>query len=242
MTETAAHVADGSTEDPRAVQAEIRSTRERILQAAELRFAESGYTGAAMRGIAASVDLQAASLYTHFPSKQALYQAVLERGLQPIRDLLDSLATGDWTPSRFDAETDRLIENLARQPHVARLIMLDQLAGGEHLGRLAQDWLRPLYDRARSTLQGAPAMKTWPTEELPLLLMTFQHLFLGYFAMASVFEELTGEDPMTPDGIAAQRRFMRKMVRLLLVGEPGDEANAAGALAEGEGEVKRGDK
>ena len=67
------------------------STRDRILDAAEALFADRGYAGAAMRDLAARVDLNPASLYNHFPSKRALYEAVLERGLRPMSELLESL-------------------------------------------------------------------------------------------------------------------------------------------------------
>ncbi len=46
------------------------------------------FRGVSVREIAGRVGLNQASIYNHFPSKQALYEAVLERGFAPIRDLL----------------------------------------------------------------------------------------------------------------------------------------------------------
>ena len=64
-----------------------------------------------MRDIARSVSLNPGSLYNHFSSKQVLYEAVLERGLRPMFDLLDDLARSDsialfnsvrgWIPARL---------------------------------------------------------------------------------------------------------------------------------------------
>jgi AcrR family transcriptional regulator len=197
------------------------STRERILDAAEICFADRGFAGAAMREIAASVGLNPASLYNHFSSKQSLYEAVLERGLRPIFELLDALAHTDWTPESLDVETDRLVKRLARRPHLPRLIVHEALSGGEHLARLARDWLRPLYTQALATFQKSGTTH-WQDEELPLLLTAFHHLVLGYFATTPMLAEMFDEDPLSQVAIERQSRFMRKVVRRLVVEAPGE--------------------
>jgi AcrR family transcriptional regulator len=193
------------------------STSERILDAAEFHFAGRGFAGASMREIAASVDLNPASLYNHFASKQSLYEAVLERGLRPIFELLDALHSTDWSPESLNHETNTLLARLARRPHLARLIVHEALAGGENLRRIARDWLRPLYSRALATFQESPTTRDWEEDELPLLLMSFHHLVLGYFAAAPMLREVMDEDPLSPEAMERQSRFMRKIVRLLVL-------------------------
>lgn len=51
-------------------------TKARILAEARIIFARKGYADASLREIAESVGIKAPSLYAHFPSKDALYQAV----------------------------------------------------------------------------------------------------------------------------------------------------------------------
>src|SRR5262245_4789995 len=63
-------------------------TRERILDVAEALFAAHGFAGTSMREIAGAADLTAASLYNHFDGKEALYAAVLERGIRPLVSLM----------------------------------------------------------------------------------------------------------------------------------------------------------
>ena len=193
------------------------STRDRILDAAEFYFAGRGFAGAGMREIAGSVDLNPASLYNHFPSKQALYEAVLERGLQPVFDVLDALRSTDWSPESLNHETNTLLARLARRPHLARLIVHEALAGGENLRRIARDWLRPLYSRALATFRESPTTREWEEEDLPLLLMSFHHLVLGYFAAAPMLREVMDEDPLSPEAMERQSRFMGKIVRLLVL-------------------------
>ena len=193
------------------------STSERILDAAEFHFSARGFAGAGMREIAASVDLNPASLYNHFPSKQVLYEKVLERGLQPIFEVLDALNNTDWSPENLNHETNTLLARLARRPHMARLIVHETLAGGENLRRIARDWLRPLYSRALATFQESPTTRDWEMDELPLLLMSFHHLILGYFAAAPMLREVMHEDPLSPEAMERLSRFMRKIVRLLVL-------------------------
>jgi AcrR family transcriptional regulator len=49
------------------------TTKDRILDVAVSLFASAGFDGVSMRGIAAAVGIQAASLYNHFHDKEALY-------------------------------------------------------------------------------------------------------------------------------------------------------------------------
>jgi TetR/AcrR family transcriptional regulator len=209
------------------------STRERILDAAESLFASRGFEGAAMRDIAAGASLNPASLYNHFTSKQALFEAVLERGLRPLFAVLDALELVDWSPESLDAATDTFIAQLARQPRLPALLEQEALSGGRHLTRLTQKWLRPLFDRALATFRGTRAggktgaLAHWQDEELPILLMTFHHVILGNFALAPMLREVLNEDPLSPDAIERQRRFARKVVRLLVLGRASSEATEA---------------
>jgi AcrR family transcriptional regulator len=202
---------------PADIEAGPATTRARILDAAEHLFADRGFAGAAMRDIAASVELNPASLYNHFPGKQALYEAVLERGLRPMFELLEGLGRSEWTAEQFDRSTDALLDHLARRPHLPRLILQEALAGGEHLTRLARDWLRPLYSRALATFQESGVLEEWEEAELPLLLMALHHLILGHFATAPMLREVLDEDPLSQEAIDRHGRFVRRIVRLLLL-------------------------
>jgi AcrR family transcriptional regulator len=61
---------------------------DRILRAATALFAERGYHGTSMRTLARGLRVETPSLYYHFPSKQEILFAILDRTLD---DLLDGL-------------------------------------------------------------------------------------------------------------------------------------------------------
>ena len=53
-------------------------TKEHILMEATILFAKSGYSAVSMRDLAEVIGIKPASLYNHFDSKEALWEAVLE--------------------------------------------------------------------------------------------------------------------------------------------------------------------
>ena len=55
------------------------TTKERILDAALVRFSESGYRGTNLRDFAAGMGLSKSALYRHYESKEAIWEALLDR-------------------------------------------------------------------------------------------------------------------------------------------------------------------
>ena len=67
-------------------------TRDDILDAAAQVFRQKGFHGASMSDIAASVNVQKASLYHHVASKQEILLALLERGLGLLTEHIAEIA------------------------------------------------------------------------------------------------------------------------------------------------------
>jgi len=68
------------------IQPEDRSMREIILDAAVQLFAEYGYHAAPLRDIARIAGIQAASIYYHYPSKQALLVEIMQTYMQLLNN------------------------------------------------------------------------------------------------------------------------------------------------------------
>lgn len=62
------------------------ATRERIVREAFALFSERGFHAVSVRDIAAAVGIKDASLYNHFPTKQAIFDAVLADQLACTRE------------------------------------------------------------------------------------------------------------------------------------------------------------
>lgn len=67
-----------------------RDTKRLICERALEVFAEKGYTSATMRDVSAAVGLREASLYSHFPGKQAIFDAAVAYQLDRLTQALRS--------------------------------------------------------------------------------------------------------------------------------------------------------
>lgn len=194
---------------------EASPTRERVLDAAEALFARSGYAGTSVREIAAACGLRPASLYNHFAGKQALYEAVLERGLRPLLELLERAAAQELSPAGGEALVDAVVDHLARTPHIPRLVVHETVSGGTHLARVARRWIRPLVAQGLATVKRSPLPSDWSEEETPQLIAAWMHLLFGPFALAPLLSEVFDADPLSREGLERQKTFLRHLARRL---------------------------
>lgn len=207
------------------IAADVTSTRDAILNAAERRFADSGFAGASVRDIARDVGLRnQASLYHYFESKEALYEAALARGVDALLPLwraagiaIDASAT-DARSDAMGAYLDRVFDYLVEHPHLARLIERAGLDEDRFVAGAVASLLRPLYRQGVEVLRGASA--SWRPAQLPHLAAGLFHLIFGYFANASLLQAVLDDDPRSPDMLEQQRAFLKAAVARLLDPEP----------------------
>jgi len=192
-------------------------TRDRILDAAEALFAVHGLAGTAIRDIARAVGLTPASLYNHFAGKQAIYDAVLERGIRPLLDVMKELPTRDHTPGDMEEMISQVMALLSGHPHLPRLIQFEVITGGPYLGKLARDWFRPMLEQGIRELK-RDGDDTWREDEYGLVMSAWLNMVFGHFAMAPMMGEIFEEDPLAPENLERQTRFLRKLARLMIAG------------------------
>jgi AcrR family transcriptional regulator len=192
--------------------ANLRPTRDVILDAAERRFAERGFAGVSVREIATDAGLKnQASLYHHFKNKKALYEAVLARGLEPI---IEMVATAQTPGDVADPVLDRMVDYLAARPHLPRLIQRAGLDDTKLLRSTVTKLLNPLYTSGLHVLAGSGS--DWQPSEIPHLAAGLYHLIFGYFANAALLETVLLEDPRSPAALARQARFLKMAIARLL--------------------------
>ena len=95
------------------------NTRQQILQAALELFSTQGFEATSMSQIADAVGIRKASVYSHFESKQALLDALLQETLEQY-DRYSLFAGADWddpafTAARQDIPPDRAVEKILQQ-------------------------------------------------------------------------------------------------------------------------------
>ncbi len=196
---------------------QARATRDLILDAAERRFAERGFTGVSMRELAADAGLRnQASLYNHFRNKRALYEAVLTRGIDPIIAVINASGSARRTEhgSGPDAFLEVVIEYLIGHPHLPRLIQRASLDDSRHLRQVLSRLLRPLYAQGIKVL--ADTSDHWEPADMPHLAFGLYQLIFGYFASAPLLATVSENDPLSAEALDRQSRFIKEAVARLL--------------------------
>jgi len=192
-------------------------TAERILDAAEALFAVHGFAGTAVRDIARAVGLTPASLYNHFEGKQAIYDAVLERGVSPLLRLMRELPTRDQTPQGFEETIGAIMAQLSSRPYLPRLIHFEVITGGLYLDKLARDWFGPILRQGMAEL-ARDGDTGWSEDEHDLVMSAWLNMVFGHFAMAPMMEVVFEDDPLSARNLERQTRFLRKLAHLMLAG------------------------
>lgn len=113
------------TADPEAacLRADARRNRSKILEAAEIAFAEEG-VGVPVDEIARRAGVGAGTLYRNFPTKEALFQAVLLRHLEGLAAEARALSAGDRPAEALFAFVSRLAEEGSKRRN-----LVDALTG-----------------------------------------------------------------------------------------------------------------
>jgi len=188
-----------------------------ILDTAERLFAARGVDGVAVRDLAAATHLTASSLYNHFPSKQSLYAAVLERGLRPIVELIGTGWRDGLRPDRVHETMDAFTRHLADHPHLARLLQRALLEDGDGADSVAT-WIEPMYREGVGVLRATARDAGWPAEAVPYLGVALFGMMFAYFTNAPALRRfaLWSDDPHAERALAQQRRFLAQaMTRML---------------------------
>jgi AcrR family transcriptional regulator len=142
--------------------------RGRILDAATGLFAARGYAGAPIDGIARAAGVSPPVLYDHFPSKLALYEAVLDGHFANLRAIWDRFPATELSTDSVTASVDAWFAYVEANPDAARILFREPgeadpaAVHREVTGRSRALVLRPLL----GIPAGAPLTETGPDLEM----------------------------------------------------------------------------
>ena len=187
-----------------------KPTAERILDAAEVIFAERGFDGASLGEVTDRVGIRGPSLYNHFGNKRELYAAVLSRLLDPFFELLDELIAHPPTPARADAALECMLHHHVEHPNLARLIQHAALAGGDQLELLVKRWYQPFFQRIPQLIPEAEPASEDGTDQLAAMLIGFNNMILGYVTLAPLHSKLFGRNLLSEAAVKDYIRFLQQ--------------------------------
>jgi AcrR family transcriptional regulator len=179
---------------PRA--ADYHAQRDRILARAVEAFAQTGYAGASMAGLAQACGVSKATLYHYYPGKQALLFEALDRYTQRLLAVVGKAAQSRAAPAQILRDTVRALMAEYRHSRAHHIVLLREL---RFLSSEQQQQVRA-QERAVvaeiSALLSRAAPRTIPAEEQSVVTMAL----LGMINFT--FTWLRPEGPVTHDRFA----------------------------------------
>lgn len=107
------------------VEQRLAARENAILDAARQVFAERGYHGSTMRDIAAAAGVATGTLYLYFPSKEALYEALLGRLTQMVLSAIVAARGGrPDVLSKLEASISAAVTVFSANADLARIVLV----------------------------------------------------------------------------------------------------------------------
>jgi len=195
-----------------------QGTREQILTVALRRFSQTGFAGTSLSDIADEVGIRRPSLLHHFPSKDALYRAVL---LQEFDDWVGLVAEAVDEPREGWRQVERVLMAAFRffeeHEEFVRLVRREAIEGGPMLRDEMNAVLRPLFERAVGFLEREMEHGRLRTYDARNLLLAGYGAILSYFSDAPLVAGLVDEPPLGGESLARFRQHVLTLFRAALV-------------------------
>jgi len=189
-------------------------TKALIVEVARQRFAEHGFAATSLTEIADEVGIKRPSLLHHFPSKDALYQAVLAEDLAAWASLVDEAvadSTGGW------AQVERVLraafQYFETHSDLVRLIRREALDGGPTLSAEVGRTLRPQFERAVAFIEREMDAGRLRRYDARQLILTGYGAALSYLSDVPFIERLLDDDPLSPAALKERREHVLELLR-----------------------------
>jgi AcrR family transcriptional regulator len=185
-----------------------------IVEVARQRFAEHGFAATSLTEIADEVGIKRPSLLHHFPSKEALYQAVLAEELAEWSELVD-LAVGDSTGGwpQVERVLRAAFQYFETHGELVRLIRREALDGGPMLSAEVGRTLRPQFERAVEFIEREMDAGRLRRYDARQLILTGYGAALSYLSDVSFIERLVDDDPLSPAALKERREHVLDLLR-----------------------------
>jgi AcrR family transcriptional regulator len=200
--------------DPMETQPKAR--KEEILDVATRLFAERGYEGTSMNDVAERVGMRKASLFYHFATKDALYEAVLDRLVARLQDALEAVYAGSGTyADRLDAVNDTVVKVLGTHPYAARLLMREAMDWGPVMRGKLLERVLVVLEAGTAWVRAGQQEGTFNEGDPKQVVLSALSVHFLPFALGQLVERFTGTDVFDPQFVEERRRALRTQLRHL---------------------------
>lgn len=186
----------------------VVGTADRILDAAMTAFGGRGYDATSLDDLAADLGIRKQSILYHFPSKEALLDAVVDQAVGELTGVLwEVIATSENGFDRVDAMVRRVFRMAMRRPELLGLLREVTRLGPPVLNR-ATDALQPLIKGATEWL--ADEMRQGRVRESDPQLLAFS-VYSTVMGVATEIEVLraVGLEPTLRQTVRRRQELLR---------------------------------
>ena len=187
----------------------MKSTAEKVLDAAEGLFAEKGYDATSLGDVADHVGIRSPSLYNHFKNKEALYSAVVERLLTRFTSPLIEMLGSDLSRSSVLVWVEKIVSLHHANPNFARLIQHAALSGGPQTEELIERMFRPMFERGKVAEEKLNGLANPDLQ--PFAIIALNNLIMSYLTMAPLYKDMLGMDPLSEEAKVLQLELIVKL-------------------------------
>ena len=202
-------------------------TRDRVLQVALSLFAENGYRGTSLRDIARRIGIKAPSLLHHFPSKEQLYVAVLDRIFEGLEESAQRVLSGsDNFQGRCRTAIVGAIDFIAASPDSMRIIWREMTEESGIGRQLFKRRLPPLFAMGVNFIFRGQREGEFREVDPFHFLLSLNSITIGFFTTATMVRRLWNNNLFEPKVVELRKREVIDMVeRTLFINRPASAVN-----------------
>ena len=190
-------------------------TRQRILDAAEGLFGESGYDNTSLRDVAERVGIKEPGIYNHFRNKEALYRDVLTRALQPLADVISETLNSGLNERVLQDLPGKITDLLSEHPAMPGLFHQALSGKSGDAGQVAmEDWLQRLFAQGESLWEALSVDPASDHKRITLKMIMMFNAVTGYFLSQKILDQAQMGSVLDPENLAAQKQLMAGVMQV----------------------------
>jgi AcrR family transcriptional regulator len=174
-------------------------TYDKILQTARRLFVQQGYTATSMRQVAAETGIGKATIYHHFPDKQALVMALLKNSMARMNEARELVRSETDPRQRIQVAATVSVSYLFESVDIIQIVRREIPHGRDQISaefmNFFRDYMALLADAVRRGTEQGIFRPVDPTDAARVLMTMIQ----GTFSMAY----LSGERPQAVEQLSA---------------------------------------
>ncbi|MBC3907301.1 TetR/AcrR family transcriptional regulator [Undibacterium umbellatum] len=185
----------------------------RIMQAAVEVFAEAGYAGTALASIAERAGLSKQNLLYYFPTKQILYEKVLDQVLDQWLDRMNILADPEQDPATLLRNYIRAKLRFSReQPQASRVYAMEVISGAPVYAETMRNKILPLLQKDIAVFEAWMAAGKIAAVNTTHLLFAIWAMTQSYADFAAQMSLVLGHSPLDENDFTEAETMIVEMV------------------------------